>query len=182
MNNFEISRALDSPVPFDPQESAEINQAQVALNELSQILEKMGIKAQVFYQELEEEILLEIRGNNLGLVIGKHGQTLDALEFILNVVHRKRCPTAKHLLLDAQGYREKKKGILKKILYDARDAVVSTNDEVPLDPMSPADRKVIHLLCRGLMEVNTESRGDGKDRRVIIIPSDGNIEDETVIN
>ncbi|MBU1023408.1 KH domain-containing protein [bacterium] len=182
MTNFEISRSYDTPVPHIPQASTELNQAQIALDELSQILEKMGIKAQVFYQELRDEILLEIRGNNLGLVIGKHGQTLDALEFILNVVHRKRCPTAKQLILDAQGYREKKRVILKKMLYNARDAVVSTNDEVPLDPMSAADRKVIHLLCRSLTEVKSESRGDGKDRRIIILPSDGNIEEETVVN
>lgn len=182
MTNFEISGTYDTPVPVVSQESAPVDQAQVALNELSQILDKMGLKAQVYYQEMQDEILLEIRGNNLGLVIGRHGQTLDALEFILNVVHRKRCPTAKQLVLDAQGYREKKRSILKKILYDARDAVVSTNDEVPLDPMSAADRKVIHILCRNLNEVESESRGDGKDRRIIILPSDGNIDEDIMVN
>ncbi len=149
----------------------DINQAQIAMDELSRILDGMGINAQVFYHERDENIFLEIHGNNLGLVIGRHGQTLDALEFILNVVHRKRHANSKQLVLDAQGYREKKKNVLMKILFSARDAVVSTNDEVPLDPMSPSDRKTIHILCRDLVDVQSESRGEGNNRRVIILPS-----------
>jgi spoIIIJ-associated protein len=149
-----------------------ISQGQVALDQLSRILEKMGVNAQVFYQESADRIDLEIRGNNLGIIIGKHGQTLDALEFLMNVIHRKNYPDAKMLILDAQGYREKKISVLKKILSSARDAVISTQDEVPLDPMTPSDRKAIHLLCREVNGIISESRGEGINRRVVIKPSD----------
>lgn len=163
--NFEPGRDL-------PERHYSINQAQIALDELSRIIEQMGIEAQVFYHEKDESIFLEIHGNNLGLVIGRHGQTLDALEFIMNVVHRKRYTDSKQLILDAQGYREKKKSILKKILFSARDAVISTHNEVPLDPMSPSDRKTIHILCRDLTDIKSESRGEGNNRRVIILPAE----------
>ena len=156
-----------------PDHHYDINQAQIALDELSRIIEQMGIDAQVFYHERDDCIYLEIHGNNLGLVIGRHGQTLDALEFIMNVVHRKRYPESKQLILDAQGYREKKRGILKKILSSARDAVISTHNEVPLDPMSPSDRKTIHILCRDLIDIKSESRGEGNNRRIILLPIDG---------
>ena len=155
-----------------PEHHYDINQAQIALDDLSRIIQQMGIDAQVFYHEQDEFIFLEIHGNNLGLVIGRHGQTLDALEFIMNVVHRKRYPDSRQLILDAQGYREKKRSILKKILFSARDAVLSTNNEVPLDPMSPSDRKTIHMLCRDLTDVKSESRGEGNNRRVIILPAE----------
>lgn len=155
-----------------PKHQYNANQAQIALDELSNIIDQMGIDAQVFYHEQDDSIFLDIHGNNLGLVIGRHGQTLDALEFIMNVVHRKRYPESKQLILDAQGYREKKRGILKKILFSARDAVISTHNEVPLDPMSPSDRKTIHLLCRDLVDIKTESRGEGNNRRIIILPSE----------
>ena len=150
----------------------EASQGQIALDELSRILDAMGVKAQAFYQEREKEILLEIRGNNVGLVIGKRGQTLEALEFILNLIHRKRFSDCKELVLDAEGYREKKMDVLKKILVGARDTALHTNHEVPLEPMTPSDRKIIHLLCRDFDDVISESRGEGVGRRVVIRPTE----------
>ena len=147
-----------------------LNQGQEALHELMRILEAMGVKAQVFYRERDSDIFLEIRGNNLGLVIGKRGQTLDALEFILNLIHKKRFSSSKELVIDVEGYREKKMDALKKMVRGARDTVLVTQSEFPLDPMSPSDRKIIHLLCRDLDGVTSESRGEGMSRRVIIRP------------
>jgi spoIIIJ-associated protein len=171
LNENQIEIATSSPAIQGSDDINKPNQGQEALHELMRILEAMGIKAQVFYREKENEIFLEIRGNNLGIVIGKRGQTLDALEFILNLINKKKFDDCKELIIDAEGYREKKMDALKKILRGARDAALVTQDEIPLDPMSSSDRKIIHLLCRDLDGVTSESRGEGMNRRVYIRPA-----------
>jgi spoIIIJ-associated protein len=168
-DSYDLHKECTSSVSAVPDIKKTLNQGQVALDELSRILEKMKINAQVFYHEKREAIYLEIRGPNLGLIIGKHGQTLDALEFILNAIHRKRFSEPKPLVLDAQGYRDRKKSILKKIVYEAREKAIKSGCDILLEPMSPSDRKLVHLICGGIPGLRSESRGEGGNRRVIII-------------
>lgn len=175
-SHIEYQDRLLNKDPIASDQQLEASQGQVALDELTRILQAMGIKAQVFYQEKETEILLEIKGTNLGLVIGKRGQTLEALEFILNLIHRKKFENFKELVVDAEGYREKKMDILRKILFSARDTVLNTHDEVPLEPMAQSDRKIIHLLCRDLGDIISESRGEGQNRRVVLKPIEDSLD------
>ena len=173
--------AVSDPTHHGVDDIVKPSQGQEALYELMRILEAMGVKAQVFYRERDNDIFLEIRGNNLGIVIGKRGQTLDALEFILNLIQKKKFNNSKELIIDVEGYREKKMDALRKIVRGARDTVLITQDEVSLDPMSPSDRKIIHLLCRDLDGVTSESRGEGMGRRVFIRPTkETGVDTETI--
>ena len=106
----------------------------------------------------------------LGLIIGRRGQTLDALQYLVNIVANRGAETRHRFILDAGGFRERRRKTLQELADRLARQVLRTGKEVKLEPMSPADRKVIHTRIQTVEGLTTYSEGEEPDRRVIIAP------------
>ncbi|HYE77487.1 MAG TPA: R3H domain-containing nucleic acid-binding protein [bacterium] len=120
--------------------------------------------------ETDEEIVLDIDADQMGLVIGRRGSVMESLQYLMNVIMFRRYEAPKPVHLDAHGYRDKKIQTLKSILLDARDQVMASNREFGLEPMSAADRKILHGLAREIPGIVTISKGQGTNRQLFVVP------------
>lgn len=118
-----------------------------------------------------DEIRLEIEGPDAGRIIGKKGAVLEAMQYLTSrVVHRPGLPR-RHILLDAEGYRARHEEQLEQMAKRLAERVATEGKVITFDPMSPRDRRIVHMAVRGLDGVRTESRGEEPERRVQIIPA-----------
>jgi spoIIIJ-associated protein len=142
---------------------------------LGEMLELMGIKACVEAQEEGEgKILLEIKGDGGGLVIGKHGQTLDALQYIMNKIAAHRYGELKEkLVLDTENYRGRRIAALENMALRMREKVKKSKRAVTIGPLNPQDRRIIHITLSGDEDVRTESQGEGFYKELVIAPKFG---------
>ena len=142
-----------------------------AADALGRMLRLMGIDAEVNASEDEERITLEIAGAEAGLVIGKKGQTLDALQFLVNKIVNRDAEGRKPILLDSEGYRGRREESLVELAHRLGEKAKRTNRTVTVSPMSPHDRRIIHLTLGKVPGVTTRSEGEGAFRRLLIIPA-----------
>lgn len=119
-------------------------------------------------------VAVELDGNedDVALVIGKRGQTLDAIQFIANAIVIRTMDEPVPVWVEAQGYRGRREGQLEKQADRAVAQVVRSGDEVELDPMTSSERKVIHMLLRDNPDVETESRGREPHRKLVVVPAE----------
>ena len=138
---------------------------------LSEIIELMGIKAHVEAQKREGKVFLEIKGDGSGLIIGKHGQTLDALQFIINKIAANRYKELKErAILDTENYRGRRVEALKNMTLRMREKVKRLKKAVTIGPLNPQDRRIIHITLSGDEDVRTESEGEGFYKKLVIAP------------
>jgi spoIIIJ-associated protein len=139
--------------------------------ELEKILDLMVIKADIEIEQ-NETLIFKIIPNDIkdsSLLVGWHGQTLKALEHLLKVISSQKLKDKyEPFVIDVSGYRERRESYLKNIALKAADRVKSTGRSVVLDPMSPAERRIIHLVLSDFSDITTESIGEGEDRRTVI--------------
>ncbi len=136
---------------------------------LREIIELMGIKAHVEGQRKEGKIFLEIKGDGSGLIIGKHGQTLDALQYIINKIAANRHKELKEkIILDTENYRARRVEALQNMALRLREKVKKMKKAVTIGPLSPQDRRVIHITLNGDEDVRTESKGEGFYKQLVI--------------
>lgn len=141
---------------------------------LEQLLQKMGLEAEVVKTEDEERVTLEVRGPETGLVIGKKGQTLDALQYLVNKIvsnHLADDDEGKPIHVDAEGYRERRAETLVELAHRLAEKARKSGRPVAADPMSPADRRVIHVALAEVEGITTRSEGEGIYRHLVIIPT-----------
>jgi spoIIIJ-associated protein len=138
---------------------------------LNEIIERMGVKASVGAQREEGQILLEIKGDGSGLIIGKHGQTLDALQYIMNklAAHRYK-ELRERVVLDTENYRGRRVAALENMALRMREKVKKSRKAVTIGPLNPQDRRVIHMALSEDEDVRTESKGDGFYKKLVIAP------------
>jgi spoIIIJ-associated protein len=144
-----------------------------ATDKLKQLLAHMGIAAEVIARDEADHLLLEVRGAETGLVIGKKGATLDALQYILNRMVAHDSPESglrKPIHLDAEGYRQRRAESLAELAHRLAAKAKKTKRPVMVDPMSPADRRVMHVALANTPGLTTRSEGEGAQRRMVIIP------------
>lgn len=139
-----------------------------ALDFLREVTEKMGIEVQITAEENESSIYLDISGKDSGTVIGKRGQTLDAIQYLTRLVVNKEDEKYKRVVVDAENYRSKREKTLEQLAKRLADKVVRTKKSVRLEPMNPYERKIIHATLQGNPKITTRSEGEEPYRRVII--------------
>lgn len=138
---------------------------------LGEIIARMGLKASVEAQQEEDTILLDIKGDGSGLIIGKHGQTLDALQYIMNKIAAHRYKELKErVVLDTENYRGRRVAALENMALRMRGKVKKSRKAVIIGPLNPQDRRVIHMALSGDEDVRTESKGDGFYKKLVIAP------------
>lgn len=148
-------------------------QGEKAIEVLQEILRLMQVEAAVALEQQAHELTLTLTGKNSGALIGRNGQTLDALEYVLNRIITRSDESETHLTLDAEGYRERRRRNLENLALRLGERAKRRKRPVALSPLSPRDRRVIHLALEGDPLVTTRSMGRGYFRRLYIVPEEG---------
>ena len=145
--------------------------AEESAGTLEELLDLMDLDADVDVREDGERIVLDVTGPDAGRAIGKKGQTLDALQFLVNKIVNRFPDGRRHVVVDSGDYRDRHdKGLISLARREAKRAL-DEGQVVALQPMSARDRRVIHLSLAKFEGVTTESSGEGMHRRIEIIPS-----------
>ncbi|MGP0585504.1 RNA-binding cell elongation regulator Jag/EloR [Paenibacillus timonensis] len=135
---------------------------------IREVGENMGLDVKVEVSHGKDHTVLNISGHDLGLMIGRRGQTLDALQYLANIIANRYSDSFIRIVLDAENFRERRKKTLEELAVRLAGRVVRTRKEVTLEPMSPQERKVIHSKLQDHPEVKTYSKGEEPNRRVVI--------------
>lgn len=154
--------------------------APIACQTLEELLEKMSIDAQVehYVKEPQEEddyakLVLNVQGRDLGALIGRRGETLDALQYLTRLIVGREVERRVNLVVDVEGYRVRRERSLQQLALRMADRAVTTNRRQVLEPMNPAERRLVHVALRHHSNVKTESVGQGESRKVtIFVPSE----------
>ncbi|HEX4279330.1 MAG TPA: KH domain-containing protein [Solirubrobacteraceae bacterium] len=137
---------------------------------LEHIVDGVGIDASVHVEEDAEEIRADLEGDDLGLLIGRHGQMIDAIQHIAYRVASKGHTVRKRVVVDAAGYRERRAVALRAAADQAAEAAVHDRRAVTLEAMSALERKVVHEHLKSRHDVETYSQGEEPDRRLVVAP------------
>lgn len=154
-----VSAAVLNLVPDPENKSAKF---------LADVLAKMGLSVQVEGFSNDECNYMEVKGSDSRLVIGKRGQTLDALQYLTNQISNKGEEKYKRVIIDVEGYRSRREKTLEQLAVKLARKVLSSGRPAKLEPMNPYERKVIHSTLQGVEGIVTKSEGDEPYRRVII--------------
>jgi spoIIIJ-associated protein len=138
---------------------------------LERIVREIGIHARLAIEEGEETLIASFSGRDLGLLIGKHGQTIDAIQYLANaIVYRGQTEDRKAIVVDAAGYRERRKASLDTLAVRSAERAAQSGQRVELEPMTAVERKVVHLRLKDYPGVATSSEGTEPNRFVVIDP------------
>ncbi len=148
-------------------------QGEKASEILQEILRRMQAEPAVALEQHANELVLTLTGKDSGALIGRNGQTLDALEYVLNRIITRSDEADTHLVLDAEGYRERRRKNLENLALRLGERAKRRKRPVALSPLSPRDRRVIHLALENDPLVSTKSIGRGYFRRLYIVPEEG---------
>ena len=121
--------------------------------------------------ELEEgSIVFELEGDDAGLVIGRRGETLASIEYLVRLIASKSLGRRANVIIDVEDYKFRRRSKLKSIAEKSASKVEKTGKRISLEPMSPSDRRIVHMALVDYKNVKTQSRGEGVNRKVVIIP------------
>ena len=138
---------------------------------LERIVGAIGVHAQLEIEEDDETLTAAFAGRDLGLLIGKHGQTIDAIQYLANaIVYRGQMEDRKAIVVDAAGYRERRKASLDALALRSAERATSAGQRVELEPMTAVERKVVHVRLKDYPGVTTSSEGTEPNRFVVIEP------------
>jgi spoIIIJ-associated protein len=150
---------------------AEIGVAGARVRELlERIVAGVGVDASVRVHEDDEEVRADLEGDDLGLLIGRHGQMIDAIQHIAYRVAGRGITSRKRVVVDAAGYRERRAVALRAAADQAAEAAVHDRRPVTLEAMTALERKVVHEHLKARHDVETYSEGEEPDRRLVVAP------------
>jgi spoIIIJ-associated protein len=145
-----------------------------ALEELlEEIADALGIDVEVEVEERDGLLNGRIRGDDVGLFIGRHGQTIDAVQHLAQRIVFPEGPTGMRIMIDADGYRERRAQLLRDDAEDAAEEALRTGRAVEFDPLPSWERRIVHECLRDRADVATHSEGDEPERYVVVSPADG---------
>ncbi|MDQ7783136.1 MAG: RNA-binding cell elongation regulator Jag/EloR [Desulfomonilaceae bacterium] len=170
-----VSSVDEGEVP----ENREVGPPPPALGEaktvLEEILRRMPVEAEVRASMSGDAVYLDIKGDGSGLLIGKKGQTLDALQFLVNKIINKTTPSGSktEIIVDTENYRMRKTENLREMALKMSEKAKRTLKPVSFNPMPAGERRIVHLILADEREVYTKSYGEGPLRRIIVYPRHG---------
>ncbi|NLK67857.1 MAG: protein jag [Clostridiaceae bacterium] len=140
----------------------------IAREFLQPIFDSMGIDEQLEFTIEEDSINVKISAEDIGIVIGRRGETLDSLQYLLGLVINKNSDKFIRVTLDVGNYREKREETLKRLAKRLADKVAKNRKSIALEPMNPYERRIIHATLQGFRSVETYSIGEEPHRKVVI--------------
>jgi spoIIIJ-associated protein len=140
---------------------------------LEGILFRMGMEAEVVVREIGPDIQLEMRGDNSGLLIGKHGRTLDSLQYLLNKIYQRRFGEGERVFVDIENYRKRRVEALEGLALRLGEKVKRKKRALVAGVFNSRDRRIIHMALKGDGLLETESKGEGFYKKLVIRPRVG---------
>ncbi len=138
---------------------------------LERITAELGVRCRVDVAEGEDAVTASLTGDDLGLLIGRHGQTIDAIQYLANVIAwRAYGDERKDVVVDAAGYRERRRVTLESLAMTSAERARATGETVELEPMTSIERRIVHLCLKELPGVSTRSEGEEPYRHVVVEP------------
>ncbi|MEE4352904.1 MAG: RNA-binding cell elongation regulator Jag/EloR [Desulfatiglans sp.] len=166
-----VTPILSDPVAEDTSELEAHHGMDIAKETLEDILALIpSEEATVTASQNDGTILLNIEGDKSGLLIGRKGRTLDALQYIVNKIVNKALEKRTQVVVDSENYRLRRHDALTEMAFNMGDKAKKTNKPVSTNPLNPHDRRIVHLALRDDDELDTKSRGDGLMKKVLIVP------------
>lgn len=151
-------------------------EAKVGAAKLEELLQRLNIEAKIITRRAKVEpneaphFILEVQGADLGVLIGRRGETLIALQYITRLMASRDLERRAHIVVDIEGYRARREAMLRRLAKRMADQALQRGRTVSLEPMPPHERRIIHLTLRNHPNVTTESVGEGDSRKVTIVP------------
>jgi len=139
---------------------------------LERVAGALGAPVAITIREDDETMVATLTGPDLGLVIGKHGQTIDAIQYLANAILWRGAEERKSVVVDAAGYRDRRRASLEQLADRAAGEARAAGRAVALEPMSAVERKIVHLHLQEREEVETTSEGTEPNRYVVVSPLD----------
>ena len=159
---------LASAEPVDETEAAAAARELVA-----RIVEGIGVRVRIDVEETDGELRVSCTGGDLGLLIGKHGQTIDAIQYLVNTILWRARPDAhKPVTVDAAGYQSRRRAALEALAVRTAQRALANGEAVELEPMTSTERKIVHLRLKDFAGVETRSEGAEPHRFVVVAPRD----------
>jgi spoIIIJ-associated protein len=138
---------------------------------IARIVDGIGVTARIDIEEEDELVTVTCAGPDLGMLIGRHGQTIDAVQYLANAVMWRHHPDdRKEVVVDAAGYRERRRASLEALAVRSAERALARDEPVELDPMTAIERKVVHLRLKEFDGVETTSEGTEPNRYVVVKP------------
>lgn len=144
------------------------NPEKIAKNFLREMFIAMGIIVNIETQLKDKQLLINLTGDDMGILIGKRGQTLDSIQYLVNLVVNKGNAPYLSITIDTENYRQRRKETLESLAYNLAKKVRQTGKKVVLEPMNPYERRVIHSELQNNDFVRTFSEGEEPYRRVVV--------------
>ena len=165
-----VVATADRPAnPASPEAAS--GEAEVARELLGRVIAALDLDARVSVAEHDDEMVATVTGDDLGVLIGRHGQMIDALQYLANAVaHRAVGDERRRIVIDAAGYRARRSATLESLARRSAEQASATGRRVELEPMSAVERRVVHEALKDDPEVETASEGAEPNRYVVVIP------------
>ncbi len=148
----------------------ELGPAELLEELLEEIADDLQLDADIEVDEGDGVLTGRLEGENVGLFIGRHGQTIDAVQHLAQRIVFPEGPSSVRVVIDANGYRERRAETLRSDADDAADEAVATGRRIELDPLPPSERRIVHEHLRDREDVETHSEGDEPERHLVISP------------
>lgn len=167
----EAIKEPEKVIKEDVKSPANIEEAIInAKDFLNSVLTEMGLQVTLDTKVVGDRVYINISGEKMGVVIGKRGDTLDALQYLTNIVVNKGHSGYVKIMLDTENYRNRREETLKKVAYKFAKKASQTKRPVILEPMNPYDRRIVHAALQDSKTIKTHSEGKEPFRRVVITP------------
>lgn len=163
---MEESEMMSRAEPLTP---AETDIARVAIEVLETLLRLIGVTGVVESSSDEIPVSLDIEGDYLGILIGRRGQTLSCLQYIVRLIVASQLKAWLPLNVDVCGYKKRRRDSLQRLALRLAEQVKLQHRAITLEPMPPDERRIVHLALADHAEVVTHSIGEGEDRKVVIL-------------
>ena len=160
----------NAKILVSPKEAGDASSLEEAKEILENILAHIQIPATVEANWVENRIRLDISSNGSGLLIGKRGQTLHSLQFIVNKMFNRLASKKAHIIIDTENYRERRRQALTEVALNLANRAKKSGRPATSSPLSAYDRRIIHLALKDNRQVRTKSKGDGALRKVVVFP------------
>jgi spoIIIJ-associated protein len=169
---------LNSTAESKTPETGNVDIISIARSELEQLLKLMGVEGTIVPGTYPDEsgepnsapIAFNIEGEDLGILIGRRGQTLSSLQYVLRLIVGHKTDTWIPIIIDAEGYKQRRFEALQSLAHRMAETVKTKGSPFTLEPMPPYERRIVHMALANHSAVYTESIGEGESRKVVIKP------------
>jgi spoIIIJ-associated protein len=161
---------MTEPATEDRGEDDDLEPPEALEELLEEVMEALGLEGEVVVEEADDVLSGRLDGEDVGLFIGRHGQTIDAVQHLAQRIVFPDGPSAVRVVIDANGYRARRAEALRGMADDAAEDALSSGEPVELDPLPPFERKIVHEYLRDRGDIDTHSEGDEPSRYLVVSP------------